>query len=179
MTSFDNADEQLARDAAVAARDGLVLVTERGDMADLSRFADGSFDLVFHPVSNVFAADPRTVWRECHRILAPRGRLLSGFMNPDFYLFDHEDIEAGGPLAVRFQLPFADVDDLPAERLAARIEAGDALEFSHSLNAQIGGQIEAGFVIAGFYEDHWNARATPLDDYMPTSMATLAIKLDL
>jgi len=100
-------------------------------------------------------------------------------MNPDFYLFDHEDIEAGGPLAVRFQLPFADVDDLPAERLAARIEAGDALEFSDSLNAQIGGQIEAGFVIAGFYEDHWNARATPLDDYMPTSMATLAIKIDL
>jgi SAM-dependent methyltransferase len=176
VVSFDNSDAQLAKDAAVAAREGLWLATERGDMADLSRFPDASFDLVFHPVSNVFAPDPRIVWRECHRVLAPGGRLLAGFMNPDFFLFDHEDLERGGPLAVRHRLPFADVTDLPAERLAARIAAGDALEFSHSLDAQIGGQIAAGFVIAGFYEDRWNEAATRLDPYMPTAMATLAVK---
>jgi SAM-dependent methyltransferase len=176
VTSFDNSDEQLAKDAAVAAREGLTLVTARGDMADLARFEDGSFDLVFHPVSNVFAPDPPTVWRECHRVLAGHGRLLAGFMNPDYYLFDHEDIESGGPLQVRFQLPYADIEHLRPERLAARIAAGEALEFSHSLDAQIGGQIAAGFVIAGFYEDRWNERATPLDRYLPTSMATLAVK---
>jgi SAM-dependent methyltransferase len=98
VTSFDNSDEQLAKDAAVAAREGLAIRVERGDMADLSRFSDDSFDLVFHPVSNVFAPDPRAVWRECARVLAPGGRVLAGFMNPAFYLFDHEAIEAGAPL---------------------------------------------------------------------------------
>ena len=36
----------------------------------------------------------------------------------------------------------------------------------------------AGLLLAGFYEDHWDTQATPLNDYMPTSMATLAIKPD-
>jgi SAM-dependent methyltransferase len=176
VTSFDNSDAQLAQDAAVAARDGLDLVAERGDMADLGRFPAESFDLVFHPVSNVFAADPRAVWHECHRVLALGGRLLAGFMNPAYFLFDHEEIERGGPLEVRFALPFADLRGLPPERLAARIAAGEALEFSHSLDLQIGGQIAAGFALEGFYEDHWNMQATPLDAYMPTSMATLGVK---
>lgn len=176
VTSFDNSDEQLAKDRAVAAREGLPLVVERGDMADLSRFPEASFDLVFHPVSNVFAADPSAVWRECHRVLAAEGRLLAGFMNPAYFLFDHEDIERGGPLEVRFALPFTDIAHLSPDRLAARIASGEALEFSHSLDVQIGAQIDAGFVIAGFYEDRWNDRATPLDRYMPTSMATLALK---
>jgi len=176
VMSFDNSDEQLAKDTAVALRDGLPLETQRGDMADLSRFPDGCFDLVFHPVANVFAPDPRTVWRECYRVLAPGGRLLAGIMNPDYFLFDHEDIERGGPLEVHFALPFSDVDNLPPDRLAARIAAGEALEFSHSLDVQIGGQVAAGFVLAGFYEDRWNDQATPLDRYLPTSMATLALK---
>ncbi|MEZ5559985.1 MAG: class I SAM-dependent methyltransferase [Pseudomonadales bacterium] len=176
VVSYDASDEQLAKDSLLAERDGLNLRTVRGDMADLSCFEDGRFDLIFHPVSNVFVADVRPVWRECHRVLAPRGRLLAGFMNPDFFLFDHAALERGAAPEVRFALPFSDVKDLPAEELAARIAAGEALEFSHSLDDQIGGQIDAGFVIAGFYEDRWEARATPLDRYMPTSMATLALK---
>lgn len=176
VVSYDASDEQLAKDAAVAERDGLALRTVRGDMADLRGFDAGSFDLVFHPVSNVFVADVLPVWRECHRVLRPGGRLLAGFMNPDYFLFDHLAIEAGGPLTVAFKLPYSDVSDLDAGRLQALTERGDALEFSHSLDAQIGGQLAAGFVIAGFYEDHWETRATPLDTYMPTSMATLALR---
>ena len=41
---------------------------------------------------------------------------------------------------------------------------------------EIGGQIAAGFAIEGFYEDRWDNEATPLNQYMPTSMATLAVK---
>ncbi|MCB1685441.1 MAG: class I SAM-dependent methyltransferase [Pseudomonadales bacterium] len=182
VVSFDLSEEQLAKDmgvaAAVAAATGipLELSCEQGNMADLSRFADGSFDLIFHPVSNVFAADVLPVWRECHRVLGNGGRLLSGFMNPDFYLFDHDDIETGGPLLVTRHLPYSDLHDLPADRLSARIGRQEALEFSHSLDAQIGGQIAAGFTIAGFYEDRWSDEASPLNRYMPTSMATLAIR---
>lgn len=178
VISFDASDEQLARDALVAERDALDVRTVRGDMADLGSFDDGSFDLVFHPVSNVFAADVLPVWRECRRVLRAGGRLLAGFMNPAYYLFDHESVDAGGPLQVTFELPYADVSHLDEGRLQQRIEHGDALEFGHSLDTQIGGQLAAGFVIAGFYEDHWDTAATPLDRYMPTSMATLAIAAD-
>ena len=178
VTSFDNSDEQLGKDRLVAEREGLALRLEQGDMADLTRFADNAFDLIFHPVSNVFAADVRAVWRECHRVLKPGGRLLSGFMNPDFFLFDHEAIEAGGPIEVAFRLPFSDLDHLPEAQLQARIQRQEALEHSHSLDDQIGGQLDAGFVIAGFYEDRWSDEATPLNRFMPTSMATLAIRSD-
>ena len=176
VTSFDASEEQLAKDQLVAEREHLDLRLERGDMADLSRFDDASFDLVFHPVSNVFAQDVRPVWRECHRVLRAGGRLLSGFMNPCFFLFDHDAIEQGGPLTVTFRLPYAAQTDLSADQLRARMAAGEAMEFSHSLDDQIGGQIAAGFSIHGFYEDRWDSEATALNDYMPTSIATLAIK---
>lgn len=174
VVSLDASEEQLAHDAAVAERHGLALETVRGDMADLGHFPNGSFDLVFHPVSNVFTPDVRAVWRECRRVLRPGGRLLAGFMNPAFYLFDHEAIAAGGPAVVSFALPYADVTHLEPARLAERMARGEPLEFSHSLDAQIGGQLEAGFLIAGFYEDRWDERSTPLDRFMPTSMATFA-----
>lgn len=176
VVSLDASEEQLAKDELVARRDGLELRTVRGDMADLSRFGDGSFDFVFHPVANAFVEHVQPVWRECHRVLAGGGRLLAGFMNPDYYLFDHDALERGEPLTVRFALPHADVRDLPPELLRERIAREEPLEFSHSLDEQIGGQIYAGFLIAGFYEDRWDAQSTPLDAYLPTSMATLAIR---
>lgn len=179
VTSFDYSHAQLDKDASVAQREGLHLQLEQGDMADLGRFDDASFDLIFHPVSNVFAADPVPVWRECARVLAAGGRLLAGFMNPNYYLFDHDDIEQGGPLTVRFPLPFADARDLPADRLQALIDSNEALEFSHSLDTQIGAQLEAGLVLEGFFEDRWDDEATALNRYMPTSMATLARKRPL
>ena len=176
VTSFDNSDEQLEKDALVANREGLALRLVQGDMADLSCFADAAFDLIFHPVSNVFAKEVRPVWRECHRVLVASGRLLAGFMNPDYFLFDHDAIEAGEAMVVRNTLPYSDIDDLPDHRLEMKRQERVAFEFSHSLDDQIGGQIDAGFVLAGFYEDRWSDAATPLNRYMPTSMATLAIK---
>ena len=53
VTVFDNSPKQLEQDRLVANRDGLVIETVKGDMADLSMFADQSFDLIVHPVSNV------------------------------------------------------------------------------------------------------------------------------
>ncbi len=176
VTSFDNSPVQLAKDQLVADRDGLTIELVQGDMADLSYFKDASFDLIFHPVSNVFSQTIRPVWQHSARVLVTNGRLLSGFMNPDFFLFDHYDIEAGGSLEVKFPLPNADIEHIDEAELAKRKAAGAALEFSHSLDEQIAGQIDAGFLIAGFYEDRWDDTATPLNAFMPTSMATLAVK---
>ena len=84
VTSFDNSSVQLAKDKLVADRDGLDIRLVQGDMSDLSCFSDTSFDLIFHPVSNVFSQTIRPVWQHCQRVLKHGGRLLSGFMNPDF-----------------------------------------------------------------------------------------------
>jgi SAM-dependent methyltransferase len=73
---------RLAQDRLVADREALTIESRQGDMAELSVFPDESFDLVFHPVSNVFVPDVKPVWREAYRVLRPGGTLLSGFMNP-------------------------------------------------------------------------------------------------
>lgn len=69
VTVLDTSAEQLAQDEMVARRDDLTLTTIQGDMRDLSAFADVSFDVIFHPISNLYVPDIRPVWRECFRVL--------------------------------------------------------------------------------------------------------------
>ena len=171
VTVFDNSPAQLAQDRMVADRDGLTLHTVEGDAADLSAFPDGTFDLIVHPVSNVFMPALAPVWTECHRVLRPGGALLAGMCYPVTYLFDAA-AEEKGDLIVRHKLPYSDLADLtPEERRSLFKEA--PVEFSHTLEEQIGGQTDAGFCIAGFYEDNWPATANrPLSRYMPCFYAT-------
>jgi len=98
VVSFDLSEEQLRKDQLVAERDRLDLRCVRGDMTDLSCLAAASFDLIFHPVSNVFVPDLASVWRECHRVVRPGGAVLAGFMNPAMFLFDHNEAESTGQL---------------------------------------------------------------------------------
>ena len=152
VTVFDNSPRQLAQDRLVAEREGLDLTTVEGDMRDLSAFGDRSFDLVFHPVSNLFIPDVRPVWREAFRVLRPGGRLLAGFVNPLQYIFDWERSEKG-ELVVRHTVPYSDLTSLRDEERQRWIDAGEPIEFGHTLEDQIAGQVEAGFVITGFFED--------------------------
>jgi SAM-dependent methyltransferase len=176
VVSLDISEEQLARDNEVAARDGLKLRAIQGNMSDLSAFGDGSFDLVFHPTSNLFVPTLPPVWAECYRVLRPGGALLSGFMNPLFFLFDHDAAKAEGILEVKYPLPYSDLVSLKRDERKRVREDRRTVEFSHSLEAQIGGQIQAGFEIIGFYEDYWDDEATLLNVFSPTSMATRARK---
>lgn len=178
VVSFDNSDEQLAKDQLVADRDELDLTIVQGDMADLSVFEDGIFDLIFHPVSNVFSEDIRPVWKECSRVLKQGGRLLSGFMNPMFFLFDHEEAEKTGLLQVKYSLPFSDLKSLSQEKLDRIRREKLAYEFGHTLEDQIGAQIEAGFAICGLYEDDWDEKATPLNNFSSMYISTLGRKME-
>jgi SAM-dependent methyltransferase len=173
VTVLDNSPRQLAQDQMVATRDGLDIGAVLGDMRDLSAFGDESFDLVMHPVSNVFCPDIEPVWRECFRVLRPGGALLAGFMNPDVFIFDADASENRGELVVRHALPYSDVTHLePGEH--ERLWPGQPLEYSHTLTAQIGGQLAAGFVITGFREAPHHA--APTAAYMPGYFATRALK---
>lgn len=177
VTVVDNSPRQLEQDRFVASRDQLDLELVEGDMADLSMIADGVFELIFHPCSNCFAADVRPVWRECHRVLRPGGILLAGFANPLRYLFDDERLE-NGSLEVRHALPYSDLTSLSdEERQRIIIDRKRPLEFGHTLDDQIGGQVNAGFAITGFYEDKFDdAALDPISKYIPSFIATRAVK---
>lgn len=176
VTVFDNSPAQLAQDRMVADRDGLDLQTVEGDMADLHLFGDSSFDVVFHPVSNCFVPDLAPVWREAFRVLRPGGVLLSGMMNPVYYCFDYEKAEKG-ELEVRYKLPYSDQGSLDEATFARYRKEDLPLEFSHSLTTQIAGQLEAGFVLTGFYEDDFGPEpGETISSYMPTLFATRALK---
>jgi SAM-dependent methyltransferase len=177
VTVYDNSPAQLSRDRLVAERDGLAITTVEGDMRDLSVFKDESFELIIHPVSNIFVPDIRPVWREAYRVLRPGCSLLSGFDNPVMHIFDEPAYDRG-ELKVTRSLPYSDAESLNEEEITRRAAAGHALEFGHTLDDQIGGQITAGFIITGFYEDRCNPEDNDLlSQYMPTFIATRAEKL--
>ena len=177
VTVLDNSPKQLEGDRLVAEREGLAIETVEGDMADLTMFPDGQFDAIVHPVSNVFVPDVWPVWREAFRVLRSEGVLIAGFGNPVQYLFDYELIERTGRLEVEYALPYSDVEHLTEEEKRRYEEKGIPFEFSHTLEDPIGGQIAAGFVISGFYEDYdREGDANPLRDHMPTYMATRSMK---
>lgn len=169
---LDNSPRQLAQDRLVATREGLSLATVEGDMAVLP-FADASFDLVFHPCSNSFVPEVRPVWREAFRVLRRGGVMLAGFVNPILYAFGDGLVEQGD-FRLRHRLPYSDLTSLSAAARDEAIEKGEPLEFSHSLEEQIGGQLEAGFLLAGMFEDAWAER--PLAAYFPLCVATRAVK---
>jgi SAM-dependent methyltransferase len=174
VTVFDNSPRQLDQDRFVAERDGLTLDTVEGDMADLSRFADGAFGLIVHPCSNCFAPDVRPVWRECFRVLRPGGALLSGFCNPVLFLFD-EDPTPEGDLRVKYSIPYSDLTSLTEAERRKYTDKTEPLVYGHTLEDLLGGQLAAGFVLTGLYEDADPDR--PLARVIPSFMATRAVKL--
>ncbi len=181
VTVFDSSPNQLSQDRFVAERDSLEITTVEGDMADLSAFVDGGFGLIVHPVANCFAADIRPIWKETFRVLRRGGVLIAGFNNPAVYLFDYELAERDGILQVKYRLPYSDLTS-PDEDTRHRdlVEKGEPIEFSHSIEDQIGGQLDAGFVLTGLYEDRYPEGPIDEDDllteYMDVFIATRAVK---
>lgn len=174
VTVFDNSPAQLRQDELVAQREGLSLQVVQGDMRDLSAFADASLDLIFHPVSNIFVPDVRPVWRECYRVLRAGGILMMGTVNPIEYAFDRALMDREGIYQLKYKLPYSDASDIKEAERQALYGSGAPYEFSHTLTDQIGGQIDVGFVITGFFEAYRDDPALPR--YFPPYIATCARK---
>ncbi len=174
VTVFDNSIEQLKSEEFVAKRDGLNIKTVQGDMRDLSCFDNKVFDLIIHPVSNIFVDNIIPVWNEASRVLKNGGRLLSGIANPNIFIFDYNQLNKG-IFEVMHSIPYSDLKSLTSEELNKYINSKEPLVFGHSLEDQIKGQIDAGFVITGFYEDDYGG-ISPLDKYIKTFIATCAEK---
>ncbi|WP_272690064.1 class I SAM-dependent methyltransferase [Providencia sp. PROV152] len=178
VTVFDLSDKQLEQDRQVAIRDNLKLETVQGDMRDLHLFTDNSFDLIFHPISNLYIPDVNPVWQECQRVLKPQGRLLSSFFNPVVFIGDRDpQLREQQLIKPIYKLPFSEIEVLTEEQISLKQHNEEAFVFGHSLTDLIGGQINAGFNIAGFLEDWQPNPRFVIDNYLPTFLATLAIKV--
>ena len=166
-TVLDYSEEQLAAERLVAGREGYAIRVVRADMTERLPFEDGTFDLIFHPVSNCYVREVKPIWKECWRVLKPGGRLLSGvdyFMN---FIVDEDERE------IVNRLPFDPLAD-PEQR--AQLEKTDSgMQFSHTLEEQINGQLEAGFRLLELYEDT-NGEGRLHEMNIPSFLAMLAIK---
>jgi len=166
-TVLDISPLQLESERLVARREGYDIRIVRGDMTRRLPFGDGEFDLIFHPVSNCYAEEVRPIWKECFRVLRPGGLLLSG---TDHYL---NYIVDGDERQIVNTLPFHPLRDPEQMKQLQAADAG--VEFSHSLEEQIGGQLEAGFTLLSLYEDT-NGEGRLHEMHIPTFLAMCSIK---
>lgn len=168
-TVLDYSPRQLESERMVAKREGYDIEIIRADMTKPLPFADESFDIIFHPVSNCYVEEVKPIWRECYRILKHGGLLIAGvdyFIN---FMVDFKD-----ETKIVNSLPFNPLKDPELMKLLNEEEDG-AVQFSHSLEEQLGGQLEAGLVLTHLYEDT-NGSGKLHEMNIPTFLATRAIK---
>jgi ubiquinone/menaquinone biosynthesis C-methylase UbiE len=165
-TVLDYSDKQLESERLVSEREGYAINMVKADMTKRLPFDDESFDLIFHPVSNCYIEDVYHLWNECYRVLKHGGVLLAGMDNGINYLFEEDE-----PLKVVHKLPYNPLKNPEIYKKA--VESDGSIQFSHTLEEQIGGQLKAGFILTHLYEDTDNEG---IGLYCPQFIATRAEK---
>ncbi|MDD4291757.1 MAG: class I SAM-dependent methyltransferase [Clostridia bacterium] len=165
-TVLDLSDSQLESERRVAEREGYGIDIVKADMTERLPFADGCFDLIFHPVSNCYVEEVEPIWRECFRVLKSGGRLMAGFDMP--YIFS-----LGDDNEFEYRLPFNPLKDKGLFDMLHK--NNDGVQFSHTLEENIGGQLKAGFRLVDIYQDcDGESKLNELN--VPSFIATLAVK---
>jgi SAM-dependent methyltransferase len=114
--------------------------------ADELPFPDESFDIVTCSQSFHHYPYPEKAMSEAFRVLKKGGILLAGLDNGVNYIFD---IETESVLT--YKLPFNPLRDEAMYKLSVENDWG--IQFSHTIEEQIGGQLEAGLVLTHIYGD--------------------------
>ena len=144
-TVLDYSEKQLESERMVAAREGYAIEIIRADMTKPLPFVDETFDLIFHPVSTCYVKEVKPIFKECARILKKGGILLCGLDNGVNYLVNDDET------MIVNTMPF---DPLMNEQHRKQLEEADCgMQFSHTVDEQIGGQLEAGLVLTHIYGD--------------------------
>jgi SAM-dependent methyltransferase len=167
VSVIDISEKQLASERLVSQREGYDIHIVKADITEKLPFEDETFDLIFHPVSNVYMENVNDIFCEAYRILKKGGRLLSGLDNGINFMVD--DTESN----IVHKFPFNPLKNKEQLEFLAKDDSG--IQFSHTLEEQIGGQLKAGFILKDIYEDY-NSEGKLFDLHIPTYFATLAIK---
>ena len=167
-TVLDYSVSQCESERMVAEREGYQVEILQYDMTKPLPFEDGTFDLIFHPVSNCYVEEVKPIFKEGYRILKKGGVLLCGLDNGVNYIFDDDGV------VVKNRLPYNALRD--PELYKECVENGWGIQFSHTFEEQIGGQLEAGFTMTHVYEDT-NGSGNLHEHNVPTFWATRAVKV--
>lgn len=144
-TVLDYSQKQLQSEAMVAAREGYQIEIVQADMTKPLPFPDEAFDLIFHPVSNCYVEKVEPIFLEAFRVLKKGGILLCGLDNGINYLTDESET------TICNTMPFNPLKNEAQRKLLEEEDCG--IQFSHTLEEQIGGQLKAGFVLTDLYGD--------------------------
>lgn len=166
-TVLDYSIRQLESEKAVSKREGYKIEIIRYDMTEPLPFPDEFFDLIFHPVSNCYVREIKPIWKECFRVLKKGGYLLSGVDHYINYIVDAEENK------IVNRLPFDPLQNADQRKLLEEDDAG--MQFSHFLEEQINGQLEAGFSLLELYEDT-NGAGRLHELNIPTFLAMRSVK---
>ena len=154
-TVFDISPTQLKTVRDLARRERVTLRTVRGNMKDLSVFADGSFDVVWHCHSLVFVDDAPRVLHEAARVLAPGGTYLMSTMHPTtLRLYNTFTGTGWNPkLAYFSDQPMPYVNEWDATWTYGRLEVvAPTLEWGHRFETIVNSLAEARVVVDGLWE---------------------------
>lgn len=166
-TVLDYSEKQLDSERMVAQREGYDIRIVRADMTKPLPFADEEFDLIFHPVSNCYVEEVKPIFAECFRVLKHGGILLAGLGNEVNYLVNEDET------ILCNAMPF---NPLKNEEQRKQLEEDDCgMQFSHTVEEQLGGQLEAGFVLTHLYGDT-NGEGRLHQMHVETYLATRAVK---
>lgn len=166
-TVLDYSDKQLESESVFAEREGYQIQIIKADMSKPLPFEDETFDLIFHPVSNCYVEEVQPIWNECYRILKRDGVLLSGLDIGINYLFDENE------KVLINKLPFNPLKN--KDHLKQLEESDGGIQFSHTFEEQVNGQLLAGFRLTSLYEDT-NGAGNLHEHNVPSFVATRAIK---
>ena len=173
-TILDYSERQLEQEKLVAERENYNINIVKADMTKRLPFNDNYFDIIFHPVSNCYVEDVYHVWNECYRVLKHGGLLIAGMGNSVGYLLNSDEGDENNQLVITNKFP---VNPLKDPELYAKYSApDDSLEFSHTLEEQIGGQLKAGFILTDLYEDLDTGSLLSQKYNFPEYIATRAVK---
>ncbi len=161
VTSLDISPRQIEQDRKALSKYSLEAETVVGSVLALP-FPDASFDAVVNPISLNFVEDLDRAYDETARVLRTGGIFMMGIANPVLYLFDEKKQKK--KLKVKYTLPFSANVSLSQKEREKRIRMGDTLEFSHTLEAIIGGILKRGFVLEDFFSDI--SLSEPTDSYI-------------
>jgi SAM-dependent methyltransferase len=164
VSSLDLSPEQVERDRLTASRFGCPIDTHEGDMRDLSRFSESSFDIVWHGYSLGFVPATRPVFEQVRRVLRRGGTYIFWYANPFVLGLNSSDWTGDGyPL----REPYTDgaaVTYRDEAWVAENAEAGvpPPEEYRHTLGRVIEELAALGFVLCALEESsHRTPQAQP------------------